>query len=337
MLFFKFFALLGALVGIYAAAALQNGPDVADANLCKLLRRFSSEIPDQCIRSLDNYGTAFAVIFVLACVILLLWDFRKHVLVSTRFSAAVKRLWAKMEPSHIIILGLVIAALGLAWQLYRGPTIVSSGTGGTVQATMTTGPRPDEKDVISNLQSKLDDANRKLADALKKIEPATPPRILEKKPYTRVDLEKRQEALEQLSVHIDSIDDAFKAEWDRLYENWPDEVEKHGLAAFVKRIAALRDKMERVGPSIQVVLNRLNDDDLKTMTNWHPPEFNTNFNLFIETIENMPPDSEWKTLIRKTSRALFTKSMDDLSKWMSEMRSAIAKKRAEYRLAEVYK
>jgi hypothetical protein len=63
MLILKFFALLGALMGIYAAAALQNGPEVADANLCKLARRISSSVSDQCIPSLDDYGTAVAVIF----------------------------------------------------------------------------------------------------------------------------------------------------------------------------------------------------------------------------------------------------------------------------------
>ncbi len=126
MLILKFFAFLGALMALYLAAALQNGPDTTDANLCKLLRRFSSSLPDQCIPSLDSYGTAFAIFFILVCVLILLWDFRKHVLISVGFWGAVKRLGTRVEPSHVIILGLVIAAIGMAWQLTRSsPAAVS--------------------------------------------------------------------------------------------------------------------------------------------------------------------------------------------------------------------
>src|ERR1700728_1406594 len=106
MLIFKFLALLGALVGIYIAAALQSGPDIADANLCKLLRRVLSAIPDECTQSIDNYATAIAILFVLVCVLILLWDFRKHVFVSRGFAALIKRLWAKLEP-YLLIIGLI--------------------------------------------------------------------------------------------------------------------------------------------------------------------------------------------------------------------------------------
>ena len=129
MLIFKFLALLGAAVGVYIAAALQSSLEVADANLCKLLRRISSAIPNECTQSIDNYGTVIAIVFVLACVLLLLWDFRKHVFVSKKVSAAIKRLWAKVEPSHLIILGLAIAVVGMGWQLYRGaPTRIVTVT-----------------------------------------------------------------------------------------------------------------------------------------------------------------------------------------------------------------
>jgi NADH:ubiquinone oxidoreductase subunit 5 (subunit L)/multisubunit Na+/H+ antiporter MnhA subunit len=116
MLFFKFLALVGALLGIYVAAALQSSPEVADANLCKLLRRISSEVPDRCTQSIDNYATVIAILFVLLCVLILLWDFRKH-----PFWHTVKIGLAKVVP-HLIPIGLIVIVIGAvivgigAWQ-----------------------------------------------------------------------------------------------------------------------------------------------------------------------------------------------------------------------------
>jgi hypothetical protein len=43
-----------------------------------------------------------------------------------------QRAWIqRVEPSHIIILGLVIAGVGVAWQTYRGPTLLSTRVPGT--------------------------------------------------------------------------------------------------------------------------------------------------------------------------------------------------------------
>jgi hypothetical protein len=71
---FRFFAFIGALMGIYIAAALQSGPETVDANLCKIARRFFSGIPDQCIPTIDVWGTGAAVALVLACALVLICD-----------------------------------------------------------------------------------------------------------------------------------------------------------------------------------------------------------------------------------------------------------------------
>jgi hypothetical protein len=147
MLFFKFLALVGAAVGVYIAAALQSSPEVADANLCKLLRRISSAVPDQCTQSIDDYGTVIAIFFVLACVLLLLWDFRKHVLISVTFWGAVKGLWARVEPSYIIILGLLIAAVGVSWQIYRGNPQTGSQVVTVTATKVPAAPEPSQEQI----------------------------------------------------------------------------------------------------------------------------------------------------------------------------------------------
>ena len=111
-------AWLGAAMAIYVAAALQNGPEIADANLCKLLRRFSSAIPDQCLASIDDYGAVAAIIVALGLVVLLLWDFKtplraKCVQAIGWWRPKVGKASAKLEP-HLILVGLVIALIGLA-------------------------------------------------------------------------------------------------------------------------------------------------------------------------------------------------------------------------------
>jgi hypothetical protein len=156
MLIVKFFALLGAALAIYLAAALQNGPDTTDANLCKLLRRFSASLPDQCLPSLDNYGTAFAIIFTIFCVLLLLWDFRKHVFISVKFAGAVKRLWAKVEPSHIIILGLAIAVGGVVWQYVQTQRTPKPVTQSNISDT-------ERAAIVAPFQAQIDELRKQIA------------------------------------------------------------------------------------------------------------------------------------------------------------------------------
>src|SRR5438105_4602209 len=119
MLFLRFIAAVGALMGLYTAAALQIGPEQTDANVCKLLRRFSSAVPEQCISAVDDWGTVIAAIFVVACLTLALWDFRNHP-VRVKCATALQRtrphiqsVRAKVDP-HFITIGLVIAVIGIA-------------------------------------------------------------------------------------------------------------------------------------------------------------------------------------------------------------------------------
>lgn len=134
MLIRKLLAGVGVMTGIYVAAALQAGPDQADANVCKLLRRFHAGVPEQCVSSsLDNWGTAFAVVFVLLCIFVLLYDFRERVPVYRVCGVTLRRTiphakyaWSMVEPWHVIIFGLLTASLGVAWQLYSGtPTTLT--------------------------------------------------------------------------------------------------------------------------------------------------------------------------------------------------------------------
>jgi len=73
---FRLLACLFALVGIYLAAALQNGPAVTDAHVCETARRFGiTSIPaDQCTPSLDLWGIRVAIVVMLLCVVFLMVD-----------------------------------------------------------------------------------------------------------------------------------------------------------------------------------------------------------------------------------------------------------------------
>jgi len=62
------------MTGLYVAAALQNGPDTVDANLCILARRFFAGVPDHCIPSIDVWGTTAAIILICLCVFFLICD-----------------------------------------------------------------------------------------------------------------------------------------------------------------------------------------------------------------------------------------------------------------------
>lgn len=108
----KFFAALGALMGMYIAAVLQAGPDQTDANLCKLLRRFFSNVPEQCVGSIDDYGTVVAIVFVLACVVLLIWDLRRKVPVTAALRRARSKIGAACESvlEHLQSARAIVAA-----------------------------------------------------------------------------------------------------------------------------------------------------------------------------------------------------------------------------------
>jgi hypothetical protein len=54
----------------------------------------------------------------------------------------------KLEPIHLIALGLLIALVGVGWQLYRGSTSASSQKL-TVTATKIPAPTPEQKDAIT--------------------------------------------------------------------------------------------------------------------------------------------------------------------------------------------
>jgi hypothetical protein len=166
MIFVRFIAFLGALMGLYAAAALQNGPDVTDANLCKLARRFSNSIPEQCISSLDEIGTGVAILFGLACLILLLWDFKapvraKCVQAIGWSGPRLKRASAKVEP-HLILIGLTVAVIGMAiigYGLLKKPQIATAATAapGTDQPdpsrpSMLSGRKISGLEVVSRLE-----------------------------------------------------------------------------------------------------------------------------------------------------------------------------------------
>jgi hypothetical protein len=225
MLILKFFALLGAAMAIYVASALQNGPDTTDANLCKLLRRFSSSVPDQCIPSVDTYGTAIAIFFVLVCVLILLWDFRKHVLISVKFWGAVKGLWAKVEPSHIIILGLVIAAVGLGWQLYQGKQ--PAPTLSQVEIDRITAP----------FQRQINELKVQVGRPFFNSSPSNP---LTQKAYNERDIRELLDSLDEASDLIEKHILPTAAATNGMTANWFGAIPNAGAKQFVENIRKMK-------------------------------------------------------------------------------------------------
>jgi hypothetical protein len=178
----KGIALLGASMAIYVAAALQNGPDVADANFCKLLRRFSSAIPDQCLASVDAYGTLAATVVACAFLVLLLWDFKAPL--HARYVQAIgwcrpwaKRAYAKME-SHLILAGLVVGLLGMAiisYGVWRKPAAIAATTHEPIRdqqpnlshPSMLTGRPVSGREVVirlERLENELAEARKQIAE-----------------------------------------------------------------------------------------------------------------------------------------------------------------------------
>ena len=149
--------------------------------------------------------------------------------VRPRVNAALLFIWRKramVQPIHIITLGLVIALVGVAWLIYRGPKVITV-TGGVIQtATLTTGPldkdktiadlraqidalkggaaagatdisdavviRADKDATIADLQARLNEANRRLSGV------QTPSVATPSKPHIYSDTADAKEALENL-------------------------------------------------------------------------------------------------------------------------------------------
>lgn len=70
----RLFAVLGALMGLYLAAALQSGPEQVDANICGLARRWHMAIPEHCAPWIDSWASLVIGIIIILCVGFLAWD-----------------------------------------------------------------------------------------------------------------------------------------------------------------------------------------------------------------------------------------------------------------------
>jgi hypothetical protein len=165
MLIRKVLAGVGAVMGLYIASALQNGPDQVDANVCKLARRIYSSVSDQCMSAAyDNWGTAAALTLTIVCVLILLWDFRVRVKVH---AARVFQKMRETPPSHLIIAGLVIIVCGMGWwQLYRNPPLSTSPAPTVVREA------PSADDITKAAKPLLDDLTRQRDDALRQRDAA---------------------------------------------------------------------------------------------------------------------------------------------------------------------
>lgn len=109
-------------------------------------------------------------------------------------------IWSKVEPSHIIVLGLLIAAIGVGWQFYRGRFQPSAA------APAAQKPSPDvAADIKPPLQTEIDGLKKELAERsqpkasttrLGKIEvEANKP---ESKRYTAYEKEQRLRAVDEI-------------------------------------------------------------------------------------------------------------------------------------------
>jgi hypothetical protein len=82
---------------------------------------------------------------------------------------SIKNTGAKLEPSHIIILGLVIAVVGVVWQQYRGPIIIKGIEIGSPALTQNP-PKPpltpeQITQVTAPLQAEIKSLKLRLAEA----------------------------------------------------------------------------------------------------------------------------------------------------------------------------
>ena len=354
MLFIKVLASVCALMGIYTAAALQNGPDVTDANLCKLLRRISASVPDQCIPLLDNYGTGIAAIIVFACVILLLWDFRKHVFVSRGVTAAIKRLWAKVDP-YLIPIGLCVLILGaiiLVYGTYRQTATAKNLRAelSAIKSKISEGPKsfvegdtfhsatvrqipPTESQIKAPLEAKIKALEDQLAQQPKNAATAAP---TPKPIYTVEALVFRQRALTQLEQFIDTRTDKLLEEASALMSN---DQHQRTPEQQIKLATAFLSAVQQYQPDQGKALSRFNgvDEILKLADwNWVAQKFEPALTEYIHTVRLLDPEVPAINAASHPAGGRFLTLISELNTWITKARDAIARQRAEYDKAEVH-
>jgi hypothetical protein len=328
-------ALSGAALAIYVAAALQNGPEVADANFCKLLRRFSAAVPDQCLSTLDDYGTGVALIVALAFVILLLWDFKTPVQAKCTQAIGwtrprVKKVSSKVEP-HLILVGMLVAIVGIAiigYGAWKKPAVTAAtaspiGTG-LEGASRLEHLEKEHRSTLADLaaaREQLASKDHELAQA--KTSVIVTATKISAPYYTKADVGRLLEAtyeitdlLQQRAVPARDAAQLFLKQWSQLL------LEK-GEPEFRAALKAVRLKMEAVNNDAWAISNKYQHYNSEIAPILAGVSFAEKFfgasNRFVEAGQNLPPVIDSKTLtFMIPMRDEYQAGVESMQAWMGQ-------------------
>lgn len=154
-----------------------------------------------------------------------------------------------------------------------------------------------------------------------------------KRPYTRVDVERRQTALNAIDDQINKIADGFATFTSFANAN----LNTGGAATYAKELEGLQSRLERAGSEMLDVVNRSGYEDHMRLAAW---ELQLTVHHQIRKMREMMEVAQQDTppLVFQTKLAWveYLDALKAVTHWISGMRSGVAAKRAEYEKAEVY-
>ncbi|THD70777.1 MAG: hypothetical protein E7813_07105 [Bradyrhizobium sp.] len=251
------------------------------------------------------------------------------------------RTWIRrVEPYHVIILGLVIAAIGVGWQLYRGQQpglqTVSSGQKVTVDTSVVRAPAPEVvAQIKAPLQAKIDSLEHQLAQRQNPAPTARPP-APKKIIYDAAEMPERRKQLRELTqyfvVTIEQIrDEATNLNTEKLIA-LQDQPPKDYVAA----LETFKGHFETAFTGLSTIVRKYGFADIQEM-DWGHPDMTTPTDDFIAlfAVYEDRPVTNIRTIFRQVSRRNFSEAIELFNQWIKVKQAMIAAKGVEYQNAEI--
>jgi hypothetical protein len=151
-----------------------------------------------------------------------------------RMQSLVAGAWTKVEPSYVIILGLVIAAAGIAWQLYRGAPLPAHVA-----------------QIIAPFQAQIDTLKKQVDKPFFNSgpTPAPPPAPALPKRHTAYEKERRLSAVDEIyNVIATQLQPAYSEGRKTVYDVYravDDNAEQH-LTEYANKVQAAFDNLNAI-------------------------------------------------------------------------------------------